>query len=142
MRLGASQSFGTIFDRQPTAIQLFYQADAIGPHALTVRATTSIPANTFALICGWNLSIRRRVIAAPVGRVFARNQVFVFAVTRFIGHIFFEANTVGSIAQETGYLGVAFANSPTVEIVTEDLGTGGSNDYLLTIGIQRFNEQV
>ena len=142
MRLGSSQSFGIIFDRWPTAIQIYFRSNNIGPHAANVRASTTIAANSFALIGGWNLSIRRRGGAVALGRVYARAYVIVDAINRFIGNVFFEANAVGSIAQESGNLDVAFANSPTIELITEDLGTGGTNDYLLDLGIQRFNELV
>ncbi len=113
------------YDRNPTAIEHGYSADAVAPHALTNRDTYTVPSNRKLLLAGITLALRRAVAATAEGQ--SKIDISVGGVLLYTAWI--SSITVDN-RQASELSGGAFVGpGATILIQTKDLSTGGSVDY-------------
>jgi hypothetical protein len=114
------------YDRVPTQNVLAHNNAAIGPHALTSRATTAMAGNNFLLVAAVTSWIHRVTAAGTLGR--ARIQV-----STGIGELY-SLMHVNNVVDSTVELDqapqfVAALGGASLTISTEDLSTTGTVDY-------------
>jgi len=119
-----------------------YISPALGPHALTLRATYTVPATRKAMIEVLTVWLERATVAAPldVYRAFWRitratdgDQTDVIQVIE----------RVSNVAGDTRHaeIGANFMLNPndSIQGYTSDASTGGSAYYMLTLKYTEFD---
>lgn len=124
--------------RRPTRIDRQYQANAVAPHALTTRSTYTVPVGRAFFMQMMECMLRLNTISAAAGarRIFIR----VFAGTSHYLSARYAGNTLdGGMVAALGSAGIYFGGGVDINIVTEDLATGGDVEYYAAFGGQEFD---
>lgn len=128
MRIGSTRALAAElwFTHAATPVMNEVDTGDIGPHAVTVRATATIPAGRHAWVDFVYLRHFRVTAAAPVGRHAASFLINggPLAMTQSLDNVV--ASAAQAALNSIGYL----RDADTLAIDTFDLGTGGTVRYL------------
>jgi hypothetical protein len=124
------------FDRNPTEITTFSNFQtAIAPHSLTTRVTYTVPTGRKAFIGALDFIMHRVTAAAPLGR-----RRISFGTTTFTPtHCMDWSNVVDAVTQLLTSLQAPFLAGDQIAVMTEDLSTGGTVDYIMAADIREFD---
>ncbi len=128
------------YDRNATYTYLTYSQNGIAPHAFTLRATYTVPANRRALVTSVGLYFRRQTAAAPVGLVSLMAGVDLDISQQFVAMSRSVDNTVNALL-DVSYPGQIWLKAgQDFHLATSDAGTGGTCAYTLVAEIIEFDE--
>lgn len=125
------------WDRSPYRILPYYQADGIGPHAATTRASYSVPAGKKALVSAITLCFRRATAPAPAGRFYIQ--------CRIAGGDIIGQNASNDVAVQSNFNNLVIpcelylSAGQAIAIVTGDASTGGTVDYFGSLILTEFD---
>jgi len=127
--LGLSSKLLQWYDRNPVPNMIAYRANGVAPHTVTIRASYTVPAGKKAMVVFSSAMIMRATAATTVGRVHG-NAGTPTAGTFDCYH---KNNTVDSMVTVQNAEMIVVGAGITLSITTEDLSTGGTMDYDLSV---------
>lgn len=124
-------------DRNNTIVEsVGYAAAAIGPHALTTRASYTVPNARSALVVNATMDQVRTTVATTVGRV----KIQYGKSTAGARHAVTSFNlAAGTSAHDSRGQNMYFTLNGIVQLDTEDLSIGGAVDYNAQLSIVEFD---
>lgn len=128
-------------DRNPLIGGATFDGPAVAPHALTQRATYTVPAGRSAFVYSM-LSMLRTAVAAPVGmhRVFSLAEN-IAGVPGIIAQQISSANAaLGTAAQSFPPVRPLLRAGQSISAYTEDLSTGGAVSFVASLLWEEFDE--
>ena len=118
-------------DRNALTVAYTYGLAATAPHAGTVRATYTCPANRRALITNISNALMRQTAAAPVGTIESYARITnVAAVAARVIELTCIDNTVGYQQSQSLAQSATLLPTETVTHATSDNSTGGTAYYV------------
>ena len=127
MRLQSTVS-SAFYDRALAQSNGNYEGVAVGPHALTQRATVTPPANQLYALTQASLVIYRATAPAPAGKAYITLQMVGAQLSPLLVAVLNSA-TVGAVAVADVGLGLVNPFGATLQLLTADASIGGTMDY-------------
>jgi hypothetical protein len=127
-QVGASRP--AYYDRNPLAVYQSYSSNAIAPAAVVVRATYTVPSGKKAFCETLHGFARRRTAAAPVGTWSVGINVTPSGGSNTT--ILYKRDTKNVIDDQKEFTISPFGElgaGDKIDLITEDLSTGGTVDY-------------
>jgi hypothetical protein len=117
-----------------------YNSEGVAPHAETSRATYTVPAGRIGLVGPVSIYVRRNTVAAPVGwiKILVRYDEHVTHNLRNLAELWTKMNVADNERRLDLSVQVWLYEGDMVDIRTTDLGTGGTNDYLVSALVNTF----
>ena len=123
------------YDRNPSTDVLVYSASGVAPHAVTVRATYTVPTGKKAWLSLITQSIFRATAATVVGKV----TTWIWIAGAPASFLLHQDNTEAAKEHAITSAVAAVQSGQVVEIRTQDAGEGGTMDYVLSILYTEFD---
>lgn len=141
MRIYApTRTGGNPTDRNAANVGSTTEALGVAPHGNTNRLSYTCPAARRATILVSNINILRATAAAPVGTVRAITQLTqVNAGLTWPNTVKTQQNTVGNVTNQNIALTISMFPTEALILQTADPSTGGTNDFLVSLGILEYD---
>lgn len=123
------------FDRNPKLVGAWYVDDDIAPHASTTVETYVVPADRLALVSVLDIDIVRSAATTTLKR--AMGRIVVSGALAF--SCFHWNDTVGHRESKASNSNLVLQSGESIQIVTEDLSTGGTLDYRISMPLIEFD---
>jgi len=128
------------YDRNPVNRAIDYNASAVGPHAVTDRATYTVPAGKKALVENISLLVMRDGSPTTAGRAWAIAMIYPGGGAGWtaLSAIVLSATVGATDHAEVGTSALLQATD-VIKLRTEDLSTAGTHFYALGLKITEFD---
>jgi len=123
------------YDRNPADRTINYSAVGVAPHAMTERASYTVPTGKKAFVGGAAMLLERGSVPTTMGSVYG-NVIFGNNGTWWVTHA--DATLRSNVKETVTFSGVLLPAS-TLKIYTQDTSTGGAMDYRICCVAMEFN---
>lgn len=127
------------YDRNPSTVNIQFNASSISPHATTQRASTTVPSQRRGLIAAMAVGAWRDNTPSTVDSFFVVVNVQGGSVIARLSRADSARSAPDGFLASQGW-GPSVNDGDVVEIITQDDSTAGSVDYATYVTIMLFDE--